>query len=121
MTTGSAKREAPPVNPADFLAVWELIRQARTQSPAENQFSTTVHCRALQQTCTPGANVEAVAARTLMLDILSQVRPRWMEQPNAGKILELAARFPLTLPQLGVESDEPPFDLREFMKQVALL
>jgi hypothetical protein len=119
MPPESGKREAPPVSPADLLAVWKLIRQAPTQSSPENQFSTTVYSRELQQSCGPGADVEAVAARTLMLDILSQVSPRWMEQSNVDKIIEIAARFPFKLPQLGVESNEPPFDVREFMKQIA--
>ena len=118
MTSRSAKREAPPVNPADLLAVWNLIRQARAQKSPEDDTSIAIFP---QNSCDPGADVEAVGARTLMLDILSQVSPRWMDQPNADKVIELAARFPLNLPELGVESHEPPFDVREFMKEIAAL
>jgi hypothetical protein len=119
MTSDTEKREAPPVNPADLLAVWKLLRQARAEHSFEDKSSIAVFSGALRQACSPNADVEAVAARTLMLEILSQVKPRWPEQSNADKILEIASRFPLTLPQLGVESNAPPFDLREFMKQIA--
>jgi hypothetical protein len=119
MTTQSEKREAPPVSPADLFAVWKLLRQARVQHSPDDRFSITVYSKELQQSCSPNADVEAVAVRTLMLDILSQVKPQWPEQSNADKILEVAARFPFKLPQLGLESNEPPFDLREFMKQIA--
>ena len=121
MTSESVKREAPPVNPADLLAVWNLIRQAHAQRSPDDLTSVTVYFGALQKSCGPGADVEAVSARTLMLGILSQVNPRWMDQPHADKIIEVAARFPLNLPQLGVESNEPPFDVREFVKQIAAL
>jgi hypothetical protein len=121
MTSESAKREAPPVNPADLLAVWNLIREARAQKSPEDLTSITIHYGAVKKSCGPGVDVEAVGARTLMLDILCQVNPRWVEQPKAGKVMEVAARFPLNLPQLGVESNEPPFDVREFMNQIAAL
>jgi hypothetical protein len=119
MTSESGKREAPPVSPADLFAVWKFLRQAQAQSLPDKQSSITIDSSALQQSCSPGVDVEAVSARTLMLDILSQVSPRWPDQPNADKILQVAARFPFNLPQLGVDSSEPPFDLREFMKQIA--
>ena len=119
MTPESGKREAPPVSPADLLAVWKLIRQARTQRSPDDHSSITIDFRTAQKSCSPEADIEAVSARTLLLDILSQVSPRWMEQPNVDKIIEIAASFPFKLPQLGVQSNEPPFDVREFMKQIA--
>jgi hypothetical protein len=42
-----------------------------------------------------------------------------MEQHKVDKVIEIAASFPLKLPQLGIESDESAFDLGEFMKQIA--
>jgi hypothetical protein len=121
MTAKPAKREAQPVSPADLLAVWKLIGQARAEKSPEDPTSITIFPSTIQKSCSPGVDVEAVGARTLMLDILSQVRPQWVERPNVDKILEIAARFPFNLPQLGIESKEPPFDLREFMKQIASL
>ena len=73
----------------------------------------------MQKSCSPGVDVESVSARTLLLDILSLVNPRWMEQHKVDKVIEIAASFPLKLPQLGIESDESAFDLGEFMKQIA--
>lgn len=121
MTSETGKREAPTVNPADLLAIWNLVRQARAQRSPDDQSSIAVFPPSLPESCSPGVDIEAVGARTLMLDILSQVRPRWTDQPNADKILEIASRFPLTLPDLGVVSNDPPFDLREFMKQIAAI
>ena len=121
MTLNSVKREAPPVNPADLLAVWNHILQARAQKSPDDLTSITIFPSTMPKSCSPGVDIEAVGARTLILDILSQVSPSWPDKPNADKIVEVAARFPLNLPQLGVESTEPPFDVREFMKQIAAL
>jgi hypothetical protein len=119
MTQESAKREAPSVSPADLFSVWTLIRNARSQRSPDDQTSIAIFPSTLKEACSPNVDVEAVGARTLILDILTQVSPKWTEKPNADKIVEVAARFPLNLPQLGVESNERPFDVRAFMKQIA--
>src|ERR1700753_3338616 len=118
MTTKSENKLAPPVNPADLLAVWNLLRKLRPEPSPENH-SLAIDHRTLQKSCSPGADLEAVSVRTLMLDILTQVSPAWMDKPSAAKVVEVAARFPINPPQPGPKSDTPPFDVREFMKQIA--
>src|SRR6201992_329964 len=118
MTTESENKIAPPVTPADLLAVWNLVRKLRADHSPEHPSLTLPHT-ALQKSCSPGADLEAISVRTLMLDILTQVSPAWMDKPSAAKVVEVAARFPINPPQPGPKSDTPPFDVREFMKQIA--
>jgi hypothetical protein len=40
------------------------------------------------------------------------------ESKKDGATPVIAARFPMKLMRPGIEKDQPPFDVREFMKQI---
>ena len=117
MPSPTESNEAPEVNPADLRAVWTIIQEA--QARGKPGAMSAIGIPALQQVCTPDANVEAVWGRTLLLQILNHVKPGWSKGANMDRVFELAARFPMRIMEPGVQYDEPPFDVREFMKQLA--
>jgi hypothetical protein len=107
----------PEVSPVDLLAAWMAVREFQSQSKPDEPISIDI--RSLEQYCSPGANIHAVWTRTLMLEVLGHVMPEWWKRSNRDKIVEIAARFPMMPMQPGVETDQPPFDVRDFMKQIA--
>lgn len=117
MTSPSDGKEAAEVSPADLRAVWTTIQEVQSRGKPGESSSIGIH--ALQQVCAADANVEAVWARTLLLQILNHVKPGWSKGANMDTVFELAARFPMKIMEPGVQYDEPPFDVREFMKQLA--
>jgi hypothetical protein len=117
MTSPTDGKKAPEVSAADLRAVWTTIQEVQAHGKPGESSSIGIH--ALQQVCATDANVEAVWARTLMLQILNHVKPGWSKGANMDKVFELAARFPMRIMEPGVQYDEPPFDVREFMTQLA--
>jgi hypothetical protein len=114
MTSPAESNRAPEVSPVDLRAVWTKIQDVQAHGkPGE---LTSLDFRPI---CSPSANVQAVWARTLILQILNHVVPGWSRNANMDKVFELAARFPMRIMEPGVQHDEPPFDVREFMKQLA--
>ena len=114
MTPQPEANQAPEVSAVDLRAVWTKIRDVQAHGkPGE---LTSLDFRPI---CSPDANVQAVWARTLILQILNHVVPGWSKNANMDKVFELAARFPMKIMEPGVQYDEPPFDVREFMKQLA--
>jgi hypothetical protein len=108
---------APEVSPADLQAVWTAMREFGARvDPAQ---ATSIDIRTFQRVCSPDANVEVVWARTVMLQIMTHINPDWDAKLDRAKIFEVAARFPLKIMEPGVVHDQPPFDVREFMKQIA--
>ncbi len=117
MTSQPESNQAPEVSPVDLRAVWTLIQDVQAHGkPGE---STAIDIRTFRSVCSPDANVQSVWARTLILQILNHVVPGWSKNANMDKAFELAARFPMRIMEPGVQYDEPPFDVREFMKQLA--
>jgi hypothetical protein len=117
MTSEPQKTETPPVDPSDLVAAWTAVQTF--QSLNNPGGATSIDSRSLEQVCSPDADVHAVWTRTVMLEILTHVMPAWMERANKDKVFEVAARFPMKLTQPGMKQNEPPFDMREFMKQIA--
>jgi hypothetical protein len=109
--------DAPPVNPADLLAAWMAVRDLQSHNTPDQPIS--IDSRSLEQFCSPDADIHAVWTRTAMLEILTHVLPDWWKRSKRDKIVEIAARFPMKLMQPGIEKDQPPFDVRGFMKQIA--
>jgi hypothetical protein len=107
----------PEASPADLQLVWTKMHAL--QAHAEEGEATSIDIRSLQQLCSPGTDVKTAWTRTMMLQILSHISPGWMERADMDKVFEVAARFPMRVMQPGVEYDQPPFDVREFMKQIA--
>jgi hypothetical protein len=117
MTTEHEESMAPEVSPADLQAAWAALQEPRVHGkPGE---ATSIDIRRLRGVYSPDANAESLWTRTLILQILNHVQPGWMQRQDITKIFEVAARFPVKLMQPGVEHNGPPFDVREFVKQIA--
>jgi len=54
-----------------------------------------------------------------MLGMLDMAVPGWTENRDSDKVIALAARFPMKKMEAGITCDGPPFDLPEFLKQIA--
>jgi hypothetical protein len=102
------------VDPADLSAMLKFMREVQAQHKGG-----VIDSRLYQRLCSPGANVDAVWYRASMLGMLDMVIPGWMENADADRITRVAAAFPMKNMKVGVVHDGPPFDLQEFLKQVA--
>jgi len=80
---------------------------------------SSVDVRYYQRLCSPGANIQAVWFRASMLGMLDMAVPGWTENRDSDKVIALAARFPMKKMEAGITCDGPPFDLPEFLKQIA--
>ena len=117
MASPTESNQAPEVSPSDLRAVWTLMQNLQAHGqPGE---STAIDIRTYRSVCSPDADAQAVWTRTLILQIMNHVMHGWSDHSNMDKVFEVAARFPMTIMQPGVQYDQPPFDVREFMKQIA--
>jgi hypothetical protein len=105
------------VDPADLTVVWELMQDVQRRNEGQ---SASVGIAAYKNLCSPGANVEAVWFRAAMLGMLNMAMPGWMGNADVGRVMKIAASFPMKKVEVGVAFDGPPFDLPEFLKQVGL-
>lgn len=117
MTSKYENNLAPEVSPADLQAVWTVMQEFGARvDPAQ---ASSIDIRTFERVCSPDANVRVVWSRTVMLQIMTHINPGWDAKLDRAKIFEVAARFPLKIMEPGLVHDQPPFDVREFMKQVA--
>ena len=69
-----AGKPIPPVEPGDLRAVREFIDRVRAEMPETNvtkqPSSIGISAKLLAEVCSPGANVMAVYARSILLDVL---------------------------------------------------
>jgi hypothetical protein len=104
------------VDPADLSAVLKFMREVQARHKGQ---CGSIDARVYERLCSPGANVGAVWFRASMLGMLDMVMPGWMENADTDKVTKVAATFPMKNMKVGVVHDGPPFDLQEFLKQVA--
>jgi hypothetical protein len=117
MISESGKNAAPPVNPADLRTVLAAIKDAIALRPSAE--ARSIDLRSLAPSLSPGADVQAVWARTLILGVLNHIMPGWMERAGMDKVIEVAATFPMKRMEPGVQYSEPPFDVQAFVRQIA--
>jgi hypothetical protein len=87
----------PAVSPADLAAVWNSINEQQGDRIAIS----------VEQTCQPGADIEAVAARTLFLRVLREkyLFPDWQDDEKmAARVYEQAATFPIERPPTEIDA-----------------
>ena len=109
----------PPVDPADLRSVWEMLREVQARRPGEH---IIIGDEIYKRACSPGANVEAVWFRSSligMLDMLGMLRPWIHEGVVADAVFKVAATFPVNGMAIGVPRQGLPFDVQEFISQVA--
>lgn len=77
-----------------------------------------------QSVCSPGADVVSVWYRASMLwvlrHVISDVVASWTHDGQLDDaVFQVAATFPMEKMKTGVVREGPPFDVEEFVKQVA--
>ena len=108
-----------PVDPEDLRSAWEMQREVQARRPGEHVgISDEMYKRA----CSPGANVGAVWFRASLigaLDMLGMLKPWINEGVVADAVFKVAATFPMNGVPIGVPRQGLPFDVQEFISQVA--
>lgn len=116
---GKPGEPVPKVGPDDVKAVWEVYQEVAKAHPGEQ---VAVGWEYIKHTCTPGADVSAVAYRTAMLRILAahadeHLTP-WIHNGELdGALFRAAAQTPMEWIGVGVERQGLPFDLEEFLRR----
>jgi len=116
---GNLEGPIPPVDPADLRNVWQMQREVQARPPGEHIGSAI---ELYKDACSPGANVGAVWFRASLLGILEMLgilKPWIHEGVMSDAVFKVAAVFPVKSMPVGVPQQELPFDVEEFMKQVA--
>jgi hypothetical protein len=107
---GSANQEVDKVDPADLRAVWNLMEDM------DKQGTQAISLEIYERVCRPGADVQSVWYRVSMIAMLCKVLPGFDPTDTMFKV---AANFPMKKMPVGVPQQGPPFDLKEFIAQVA--
>lgn len=108
----------PPVDPADLRSVWQMQRELQARVPGQQIGIIADYNRA----CSPGANIDAVWFRVSMIRMLEMLGllGRWIQDGVlADAVFKVAATFPMEGMTIGVPRQGLPFDVQEFMSQVA--
>jgi hypothetical protein len=117
----SQEGDVAAVNPADLKNVWAMFRDVQARAGAEHR---CIDVRSYQHACSPGADVTAVWFRASMLGVL-QMFPEspLMQWTHDGEfddvVFQVAATFPMKKMQVGVVHEGPPFDVEDFVEQLA--
>jgi len=139
---GAGGDVAPAVDPRDLQAVWKLFRDEQNRDPR----AKAIGLERIRQVCSEGADPRAVSYRCMVLGMLDNIcslilqhagaagqgdasgtleqgRNKWLSFRRQNGDLEeaalkVAATFPMKKMQGGVVSNDLPFDVGEFLKQI---
>ena len=109
----------PPADPADLRSVWKMQREVQASSPGKN---VVISVEMYERVCSLGANIGAVWFRTSLigvLEMLGMLKPWINEGVVADAVFQVAATFSVNGMAIGVPREGLPFDVQEFISQVA--
>ncbi len=109
----------PAVDPTDLRSVWEMQRGFQARTPEQHG---SISAELYQRACSPSANVGAVwfrASMLGMLEMLGMLAPWIQEGVIADAVFQVAATFPMKGMAIGAPRQGFPFDVQEFLSQVA--
>ncbi len=109
----------PEVDPKDVKAVWELRKDVERRRPEGSTGTIAISNRVFERVCTPGANVVAVAFRTMKLSLLCALHPDFLaeltnEAEPVDAVFSAIAQVSMEWPEIGVTRYSPPFDVEQF-------
>jgi len=110
----------PPVDPEDLRSVWKMQREVLARAPG--QHGVIISADFYQRACSPGANVGAVWFRASLLGalkMLGMLAPWIQEGVIADAVFQVGANFPMKGMAIGTPREGFPFDVQEFLSQVA--
>ncbi len=109
----------PAVDPEDLRSVWKMQREVRARTPGGHAL---ISAEFYKRACSPGANVGAVwfrASLVGMLEMFGMLAPWIQEGVIADAVFQVAATFPMKGMAIGTPREGFPFDVHEFLSQVA--
>jgi hypothetical protein len=96
-----------------------MQRELQARTPGQ---STAISVELYKRACSPGANVGAVwfrASLVGLLERLGMLAPWMQEGVISDAVFKVAASFPMKGMPIGVLREGLPFDVQEFLAQVA--
>jgi len=112
----------PTVDALDLQRVYTMMSTVHTISQAQgHQSGGSLSLGIYAQLCSVGADVKAVWYRASTLLMLYKFAGPSLAKHEGvnGKIFQVAAKFPMKRMEPGVPQRGLPFDVNEFMKQLA--
>lgn len=111
---GAPSEPVPPVDPADLERIWSFSQTAETKATG---------IALLQHLCSPGANVQAVGYRSMMLWLLQSTAPdvlaRWWHGDRFdATVFAVMARIKVEWMEVGIIRNDLPFNVDEFVAQI---
>ena len=109
----------PSVDVADLKSVWAMQNGMQARMPGE---AISFGAESYKRACGAGADVRSLFARVSqlrVLQMLGMLAPWTHGEVVDDAVFKVAATFPMTRMQPGIVYDELPFDLQEFLNQVA--
>jgi hypothetical protein len=109
------------VDPADVKLVWQVQKDA--QDPHRGM-GAAIGADLIRKACTPGADIEAVGYRTMLLWMMDHIAPeelaRFMRDGEPEEsVFRAAAKIPVEWMGVGIARQGPPFDVNEFLRLCA--
>ena len=117
---GSQEGDAvPAVSPEDLKKLSQLFRDVQSRGGGG-----AIDMRMYERACSTGADVQSVWFRAAILEGLKQMHPellaRWTRNGEFDDaVFQVASTFPMQKMKTGVVREGLPFDVEEFLKQVA--
>lgn len=114
----------PPVDPANLRSLWEMQRGLQTSllQAGVGGEQTSIDIESYRRACTSGANIGALwyrLSQISLLQMLGALAPWIHEGVIADAVFKVAASFPMEGVPFGVPRQGLPFDVEEFLSQVA--
>jgi hypothetical protein len=116
---GGETGPVPSVDVADLKSVWAMQNELQARVPGK---SISIGAESYKRACGAGADVRSLFTRVSqlrVLQMLGMLAPWTHGEVVDDAVFTVAATFPMTRMQPGIVYDELPFDLQEFLNQVA--
>jgi hypothetical protein len=109
----------PSVDAADLKSVWAMQNELQASVPGKQ---IEIGGEFYKRACREGADVRSVFTRVSQLHVLKMLGmlAPWIDgEVVDDAVFKVAATIPMTRMQPGIVYDGLPFDLQEFLNQVA--
>jgi hypothetical protein len=118
---GVPGEQVPQVDPEDIKAAWSLVKEIEKNRPPGLSGTIGIDCSLFKRVCKPGANVEAVAYRNMIVGGLCRLNPEVLESwTTDGEVNEAVFRAiaQVRVKWVGIGPNERafPFDVDEFQR-----
>jgi hypothetical protein len=109
---GAAGEPVPAVDPEDLKAIRQIMKDVQAPTGA-------IGAEIFKQACKPGADIEAVTYRSMLIWFVNQAAPGQIERFTEDAICRAAAKVPAEWLGVGIVRSGLPFDMNEFLRLCA--